>query len=339
LAIRFLIDGTPLLLRSGGVKNYLYYWLLHLKKKLAGPNSIRIFPFLNELGELHHERSTLVPFSTFVRLLFLHFANIRGNPVLNLVGRRTDLFHASSTQVRNVPINTLTRWLFLDTHLAANVRVTREFGETVSEVGRRYGLARPYVLFVGIIEPRKNLDVLLEAYGGLPASVRGEFQLVIAGAMGWASPTMVSRLCAPPGGVRYLGYVPDADLPGLTAGAALFAYPSLYEGFGLPVAQAMAAGVAVVTSNISSLPEIAGDAAVLVDPRSVAEVRAALLCALQSPELRARLGNNGRRRVQGADRPMITRDGQFRSEQSCDIGERPCLAESARSRELKYSLI
>ena len=63
--MRLLIDGTPLLLHSGGVKNYLYYWLLHLKK-LAGPSSIRIFPFLNELGELQHERSTLVPFSTFV---------------------------------------------------------------------------------------------------------------------------------------------------------------------------------------------------------------------------------------------------------------------------------
>jgi glycosyltransferase involved in cell wall biosynthesis len=353
VAMRLLIDGTPLLLRSGGVKNYLYYWLLHLKK-LAGPSSIRIFPFLNELGELHHERSTLGLFSTFVRLLFLHFANVRGNPVLNLVGRRIDLFHASSTQVWNVPTNTrfsatlydMTCWLFPETHLPANVRATREFAETVAqradgfiaisestrddavrllglrrekirviypgvaedfflatpetaaEVRRRYGLARPYVLFVGIVEPRKNLDVLLEAYSGLPASVRGDFELVIAGAMGWASPIMVSRLCAPPGGVRYLGYVPEADLPGLTAGAELFAYPSLYEGFGLPVAQAMAAGVAVVTSNISSLPEIAGDAAMLVDPRSVAEVRAALVSALQSPELRARLGNNGRRRVQ-----------------------------------------
>ena len=77
--MRFLIDGTPMLLHSGGVKNYLYYWLLHLKK-LAGPSSIRIFPFLNNFGELRHEHSTQVSFPTFVDLLFLRFANVGGNP-------------------------------------------------------------------------------------------------------------------------------------------------------------------------------------------------------------------------------------------------------------------
>jgi len=351
--MRILIDGTPLLLRSGGVKNYLYYWLLHLKK-LAGPRSIRIFPFINEFGDLQHERSTLGPVPTCARLLFLHFANVRGNPVLNLFGRRIELFHASNIQARNLPTNTrlsatlydMTCWLMPETHLPANVRATTEFGEilarrldgfiaisentridavrllglrpericviypgvaegffcvtpeTAAEVRRRYGLARSYVLFVGVIEPRKNLDVLLDAYGGLPASVREEFQLVIAGLLGWARASTFERLRGPPCGVRYLGYVPETDLPGLTAGAALFAYPSLYEGFGLPVAQAMAAGVPVITSNVSSLPEIAGDAALLVDPRSAAEVRAALARALQSPELRARLGDNGRRRAQ-----------------------------------------
>jgi alpha-1,3-rhamnosyl/mannosyltransferase len=274
--------------------------------------------------------------------------------MMNLFGRRIDLFHASNIHVWNVPTNTrfsatlydMTCWLIPETHLPANLRATTEFTETVArradgliaisqntrndavkllglrpekirviypgvadgffcatpetaaEVRRRYGLARSYVLFVGMIEPRKNLDVLLDAYAGLPASVREEFQLVIAGPMGWAKVSTLERLRAPVGGVRYLGYVPEADLPGLTAGAAVFAYPSLYEGFGLPVAQAMATGVAVVASNSSSLPEIAGDAALLVDPRSVAEVRAALARALQSPELRARLGDNGRRRAQ-----------------------------------------
>jgi glycosyltransferase involved in cell wall biosynthesis len=98
--------------------------------------------------------------------------------------------------------------------------------------------------------------------------------------------------------VRYLGYVPEQDLPGLTAGATVFVYPSLYEGFGLPLGQAMAAGVPSVTSNVSSMPEVAGDAALLVDPRSPAEMAAAVRRLLESPDLRAALGRNGRARAQ-----------------------------------------
>jgi glycosyltransferase involved in cell wall biosynthesis len=98
-------------------------------------------------------------------------------------------------------------------------------------------------------------------------------------------------------GVHYLGYVSEQDLPGLTAGATVFVYPSLYEGFGLPVAQSMAAGVPVITSNVSSLPEVGGDAALLVDPKSAAELSAALSRMLLSPDLRAELRANGLRRA------------------------------------------
>ena len=99
---------------------------------------------------------------------------------------------------------------------------------------------------------------------------------------GWAAEATVARL----GAVRYLGYVPEPDLAPLTAAAEVFVYPSLYEGFGFPVAQAMAAGVAVITSNVSSLPEVAGNAALLVDPRSQGELRAALIRLLGSADLR-----------------------------------------------------
>jgi len=158
----------------------------------------------------------------------------------------------------------------------------------------RLGLSRPYLLFVGTIEPRKNVDLLLDAYQGLPASLRDEFDLVLAGPIGWASPATLARVRA----MRYLGYVPEPDLAPLTAAAAAFAYPSLYEGFGFPVAQAMAAGVPVVTSNVSSLPEIAGDAALLVDPRSLQELRDALVRLLESPSLRAGLAARGRERAE-----------------------------------------
>jgi glycosyltransferase involved in cell wall biosynthesis len=96
--------------------------------------------------------------------------------------------------------------------------------------------------------------------------------------------------------VRYLGYLPEDDLPGLMAGATAFIYPSLYEGFGFPVAQAMAASVPVITSNTSCLPEIVGQCALLVDPRSPAEIQAALEKLLTSQSLRDRL------RTEGTDR-------------------------------------
>ena len=97
------------------------------------------------------------------------------------------------------------------------------------------------MLYVGTIEPRKNLDTLLDAWGKLSADLRDEFDLVIAGPEGWGSENTLARIRAE---ATYLGYVPEADLPGLVAGAAVFVYPSLYEGFGFPVVQAMAAGVA-----------------------------------------------------------------------------------------------
>lgn len=165
--------------------------------------------------------------------------------------------------------------------------------EETERVRKKYRLARPFVLFIGTIEPRKNIDGLLDAYESLPTSVRDEYEMVIAGPVGWAPPATTARLAR----VRYLGYLPETDIAPLTAAAAVFAYPSLYEGFGFPVAQALAAGVPVVTSNLSALPEVAGDAAVLADPRSPAELRDALSRLLLSPDLRADLARRGRCRA------------------------------------------
>jgi glycosyltransferase involved in cell wall biosynthesis len=154
--------------------------------------------------------------------------------------------------------------------------------------------AKPYSLFVGAIEPRKNLETLLDAWRALRKELAETFELVIAGPMGWAPESTKARIR---GESVYLGYVPEADLPSLVAGASLFVYPSLYEGFGFPVAQAMAAGVAVITSNTSCLPEVAGGGALLVDPRSPAELTAALERALESENLRKELGGRGRERA------------------------------------------
>jgi glycosyltransferase involved in cell wall biosynthesis len=173
--------------------------------------------------------------------------------------------------------------------------VAPEYFEALSPQSRPSPRARQYALYVGAIEPRKNLETLLDAWRQLKPDLRETFELVIAGPMAWAPKTTRERIRSE---ATYLGYVPEAELPGLIAGAAVFVYPSLYEGFGFPVAQAMAAGAPVVTSNTSCLPEITGDAAALVDPRSAGEVAAALARLLESPTLRAELSESGRRQAQ-----------------------------------------
>jgi glycosyltransferase involved in cell wall biosynthesis len=166
-----------------------------------------------------------------------------------------------------------------------------------SQTAAKYGLHKKYVLFVGTVEPRKNLDRLLQGWAMLPADCRAEFELVVAGPAGWGDPAVLQCLRGGLDGVRYLGYLPEADMPGITKGALAVAYPSLYEGFGFPVAQAMAAGVAVITSAISSLPEVAGDGALLVDPQSVGEIRSALEKVMTSPVTVEHLGRNGAERA------------------------------------------
>ena len=169
--------------------------------------------------------------------------------------------------------------------------------ESRDRVAAAYRLRLPYFLSVGTIEPRKNLDTLLTAWGGLPASVREGNELVLVGMPGWQAQSTTDRILQAnrEGRIRYLGYVPEDDLPALTAAAIGFVYPSLYEGFGIPVAQAMAAGCPVITSNVSSLPEITAGSALLVDPRSVSELGAALRSVIERADLRTELSALGTR--------------------------------------------
>ncbi len=136
----------------------------------------------------------------------------------------------------------------------------------------RYGLGfKRYALCVSTLEPRKKIANLLQAYECLPAAVREQYPLVLVGGVGWLSDGLhatIERLAAQ-GWLRYLGFVPEADLPALYAGAQAFVYPSIYEGFGLPVLEAMASGVPVVTSIFTSLPEVTQGAARLVDPDDI----------------------------------------------------------------------
>jgi O-antigen biosynthesis alpha-1,3-rhamnosyltransferase len=144
----------------------------------------------------------------------------------------------------------------------------------------KYRLERAgYVLAVGTLEPRKNLAHAIEVHATLPDAARSRAPLVVAGAKGWMTGELDRTIAAAElrGDVRWLGYVPSEDLPFLYSGARFLVYPSLYEGFGLPVLEAMASGIPVITSNQASLPEVAGDAAVMVDPRDSRALRDAML--------------------------------------------------------------
>ncbi len=153
-----------------------------------------------------------------------------------------------------------------------------------------YGLTPGgYVLSVGTIEPRKNLAGLLQAYSRLSPAQRKRYPLVIAGAYGWNSDALIEQIrpLRASGDVIYLDYVPEEHLPALYAGAAVFAYFSFYEGFGLPVLEAMSSGVPVVCAASSALPELCGDAGLQVDPHDTDAMAAALQRALEDQLWRA----------------------------------------------------
>ena len=150
-------------------------------------------------------------------------------------------------------------------------RTEEECRAQLATSGLKY---KGYVLSVGTFEPRKNLGRLAEAWLQLPADIRREYPLVLAGARGWGEGAFAKALSRleQEGALIRLDYVDHELLHVLYAGARLFIYPSLYEGFGLPVLEAMASGVPVICSNASSLPEVADGAAVLVDPLSTSEI-------------------------------------------------------------------
>jgi glycosyltransferase involved in cell wall biosynthesis len=210
--------------------------------------------------------------------------------------------------------------------LPARIRVAYLGGPAVRQVDpdpalqQRYDLPQRYFLFVGTLQPRKNVPLLLRAFALARRRSRGRVALALAGQAGLGADALKS-LTGKLGisdDVRWLGYVPSEDRPGLYAAAAAFVFPSLYEGFGLPAVEAMAWGTPVIASNTSSLPEVVGDAGILVDPRDVDALAEAMTRVLDDSALSERLVTAGR--VQAA---------HFRWEACAEVIE-STFAESAR---------
>ncbi|HBY62716.1 MAG TPA: hypothetical protein DEH78_23075 [Solibacterales bacterium] len=348
--MRLSVDATPLLIRSAGVKNYLYHWLRALRGAMAPGDELSLFPCIDTVGSLHHEASVSSRMRTMRSIAALHFSNKLGR-IPRWIEAPSDVFHVTSqlrahTQAAAVTatVYDLTTEVCPDLHLEATIHAEARYHRKVlakaagiiaisahtkrdaierlrlepsrvwviypgivqeffdakpagDEWLAAHGLRKPFVLCLGTIEPRKNTERLLNSWDRLPASLRDEFELVVAGSPGWKSEAVLHRLRNGGGSVRYLGYVPEGDLPALIASATAVAYPSLYEGFGFPAVQAMACGVPLLTSNVSCLPEVCGEAAVYADPRSEAEISARLADVLTSPSLRGALAERGRQQA------------------------------------------
>ena len=178
-------------------------------------------------------------------------------------------------------------------HLGVDARFGHVLGAARDVVRQRYALPERFVLFVGTIEPRKNVERIVKAWDET-ADATG-CGLVLAGRLGWRTQAIESAIGSARNTSRIhrTDFIEDADLPAVYACAEALVWPSLWEGFGLPVAEAMACGVPVLTSNRSSLPEIAGDAALLVDPLDTAAIAQGILRITRDEKLREDLGEAG----------------------------------------------
>ncbi len=169
----------------------------------------------------------------------------------------------------------------------------------LARVRRRYGIDKPFFYHVGNVEPRKNLPRLLKAFLLLRQRLAGRAQLVISGQKGWLTGQLhgaMSKLDLDED-VIFTGYMPQEDLPLMMNAALAFVFPSLYEGFGLPALEAMSCGTPLITSNLSSLPEIVGDAALLVEPRDEKQIAEAMWRVFEDAGLRQRLKLAGMERA------------------------------------------
>ncbi len=159
------------------------------------------------------------------------------------------------------------------------------------------GIARPFFLILGALEPRKNLSTVVEAYRRLPKRIRESFDLVIAGASVWQQDGLLSTSLVSLEGIHKVGYVSPEQKIALFRAASCFIFPSLYEGFGFPLLEAMSAGTPIIASNVSSIPEITEDAAILCDPNDVDAFVSAVTQLVESESLRASLVEKGAKRV------------------------------------------
>lgn len=289
--------------------------------------SLKLLPAVATLGHLTlhraaqvlrldvlHDPCGIAPFaaprSRYRRVVTIHdsFARVvpeTQDPMMRLLYRTlvplTRYTADAVLTVSQASAQDLTRYCHIPPHklhvtplgIPARAKAPEESGPRQSL--RELGVTRPYFLFVGNLTPRKNLGRVLEAFARVRKSC-GDVQLVVVGPTFWRSEE-IFRQAQQTQGVLLTGFVSDETLHELYGGAAGLVFPSLYEGFGLPALEAMSRNCPVITSNVSSLPEVVGDAALLVNPQQVDEIAAAMCQLLRDSELSSTLRRRGRRQA------------------------------------------
>ena len=252
------------------------------------------------IATIHDMVPTLFPEVTEERFVSLHNAVLRSIDV----ERDWVMCNSESTGCDTARVTGMARDRIFVVPLAASPQIFRleEDEARLASVLARYGIAdRRYVLSLCTLEPRKNLARLVTAFSRLAANPGlGDVRLVLVGALGWKPESLVETIrtvALPRERLMLLGHVPDEDLAALLTGASVFAYPSLYEGFGLPVLEAMQCGAPVVTSNTSSLPEVVGGAAISIDPTDEDALAQAMTDVLLNSDLAADLRRRGLERA------------------------------------------
>lgn len=264
--------------------------LLHYPNQFGGaflPSRIKRVVTLHDITPLlfprHHPWRSVLGY----RLLMRRALRLADHVIVDSHSTRSDIVGPGFAEASKVTVVSL------------GVAEIFKPGAPTAEFARRYDLPERFILNVGVLEPRKNHAALVDALRRLHQGGE-QIGLVIVGRDGWrwTDPREDPSAAHLRPWVRIFRDVPDADLPEFYNRAAVFAYPSLYEGFGLPVVEAMACGTPVITSALSSLPEVAGNAALFVDPTDAGDIAAKLLQVLRDPALRTRLAAEGIRSVQ-----------------------------------------
>ncbi len=185
------------------------------------------------------------------------------------------------------------------TYLGADKRFCPKLKKNIQSILYKYNLNKPYILFVGTLEPRKNVQTLIKAFDELKKKHDLPHQLVLIGRAGWLYEDIFKTIkqSRNKNDIKCLGYVEDKDLPILMNGAKVFVYPSFYEGFGLPILEAMQCGTPVITSNTSSMPEVGGDACLYIEPEDVTGLADQIYRVVYNNELIEDLSQKGIKRA------------------------------------------
>jgi glycosyltransferase involved in cell wall biosynthesis len=275
----------------------LYFWLAWSLKKngidvyigiYADFFPVLFFSRLRKIWLIHDLVWKLYPETTSMNSVFKNMLITRNM-------KKADLLLSVSENTRKDMIGLLDiRTEIITLHNAADPRVFYRADEkSVRRVKQKFGITKKYILSVCTIEPRKNLSALLDAYAMMKQ--RERYQLVLAGMSGWKNTALFGLIesNAAKESIIVTGYVPGGDLAPLYTGAEVFVFPTLYEGFGMPVLEAMQCGCPVISSASSSIPEVAGDACVLVDPMDVRALASSMETVLSDAKFRVSLRRKG----------------------------------------------